>query len=52
MHKWVLLILPTQTEYCAVYKIGLGCSMKELKGIIRIVSVALKSFDLGSFVFG
>ena len=30
MHECVLLILPTQTEYCAVYKIGLGYSTKEL----------------------
>ena len=30
MHEWVVLILPTQTEYCAVHKIGLSCSTKEL----------------------
>ena len=30
MHEWVVLILPTQTEYCAVYKKGLSCSTKEL----------------------
>ena len=35
MHGWVLLILPTQTEYCAVYKIGLGCSTKELMYVIK-----------------
>ena len=40
MHEWVLLILPTQTEYCAVYKIGLGCSTKELRVNLLSVSTA------------
>ena len=33
MHQWVVLTLPTQSEYCGQYKIGLGCSTKELKPV-------------------